>query len=69
MGKKILITGGNRGIGKGLVAGLCENNYVFFSVRDEKKGLETLNVLPKVNTKFIVMDVCCRGKDQNLPYS
>ena len=55
--KKILITGGNRGIGKGLVAGLCENNDVFFSVRDEKKGLETLNVLPKVNTKFIVMDV------------
>ena len=55
--KKILITGGNRGIGKGLVAGLCQNNDVFFSVRDEKRGLETIKALPKGNTKFIIMDV------------
>ena len=40
--KKILITGGNRGIGKGLVAGLCQNNDVFFSVRDQERGLETI---------------------------
>ena len=48
---------GNRGIGKGLVAGLCQNNDVSFSVRDEKKGLETIKALPKGNTKFIIMDV------------
>ena len=55
--KKILITGGNRGIGKGLVSGLCQNNDVFFSVRDEERGLETIKALPKGNTKFIIMDV------------
>ncbi len=55
--RKILVTGGNRGIGKGLVAGLCQNNDVFFSVRDEKRGLETIKELPKGNTKFIIMDV------------
>ena len=34
--KNILITGGNRGIGKGLLLNLCQNHNVF-SVRDEAK--------------------------------
>ena len=57
MKKNILITGGNRGIGKGLLLSLCQNHNVFFSVRDEVKGQETLKSIPKGNTKYIVMDV------------
>ena len=57
MKKNVLITGGNRGIGKGLLSNLCQNHNVFFSVRDESKGKMTLESLPASNAKFIVMDV------------
>ena len=36
--KNIFITGGNRGIGKGLVEIFSENYKVFFSARDENKA-------------------------------
>ena len=57
MKKNILITGGNRGIGKGLLLNLCQNHKVFFSVRNEAKGEGTLKSLPEGSTKYIVMDV------------
>ena len=40
--KNIFITGGNRGIGKGLVNILGKENNVIFSVRRNSKGEETL---------------------------
>ncbi|MFL2997174.1 MAG: SDR family NAD(P)-dependent oxidoreductase [Candidatus Neomarinimicrobiota bacterium] len=55
--KNILITGGNRGIGKGLVKRLCLSHNVIFSVRTEQLGQKTLDSLNDKNAKFIVMDV------------
>ena len=55
--KNILITGGNRGIGKGLVKRLCLSHNVIFSVRTKELGQKTLNSLNDKNAKFIVMDV------------
>tara|TARA_B100001250_G_scaffold409644_1_gene434408 strand:- start:2173 stop:2868 length:696 start_codon:yes stop_codon:yes gene_type:complete len=55
--QNILITGGNRGIGYGLVKRLCHNHNVIFSVRNEQLGQRTLNSLNGKNAKFIVMDV------------
>ena len=40
--KNIFITGGNRGMGKGLVNLLGKDNNIVFSVRDMKKGEKTL---------------------------
>lgn len=57
--KNIIITGGNKGIGFGLVKSLSENHNVIFTVRSKEKGQETLNSLLNVNksTKYVVMDV------------
>jgi len=55
--KTIFITGGNRGIGKGLVAQLCYKHNVIFSVRSNQKGQETLDDLSGCKAKFVVMNV------------
>ena len=55
--KNIFITGGNRGIGKGLVKLLGKDNNVVFSVRDMKKGEDTLKMLKEVKAKYVLLDV------------
>ena len=55
--KNIFISGGNRGIGKGLVKELYGNHNVIFSVRNEQLGLETIKSFNGGNIKFVVMDV------------
>ena len=55
--KNIFITGGNRGIGKGLVKLLGKDNNIVFSVRDIKKGENTLKKLKDVKAKYVLMDV------------
>ena len=56
-GQNIFITGGNRGIGKGLVKELYVNHNVIFSVRNKQLGLETIENFNGGDLKFIVMDV------------
>ena len=55
--KNIFITGGNRGIGKGLVRLLGKDNNIVFSVRDIKKGEDTLKMLKEVKAKYVLLDV------------
>ncbi len=55
--KNIFITGGNRGIGKGLVRLLGKDNNIVFSVRDIKKGEDTLQELRDVKAKYVLLDV------------
>ena len=55
--KNIFITGGNRGIGKGLVKLLGKDNNKVFSVRDIKKGENTLKELKEVKAKYVLLDV------------
>ena len=55
--KNIFITGGNRGIGKGLVKLLGKDNNIVFSVRDIKKGEDTLKELKEVKAKYVLLDV------------
>ena len=55
--QNIFITGGNRGIGLGLLKGLCGSNNVIFSVRDKAKGEQALEGLNNLNADYVVMDV------------
>ena len=55
--KNIFITGGNRGIGKGLVKSLSDGHNVYFSVRDKEKGEKALTELINSSAKYIIMDV------------
>ena len=55
--KNIFITGGNRGIGKGLVSSLSNDHNVYFSVRDKEKGENVINDLTNSSAQYIVMDV------------
>ena len=55
--KNIFITGGNRGIGKGLVNILGKENNVIFSVRTSSKGEETLRYFKNNNLGYVVLDV------------
>ena len=55
--QNIFITGGNRGIGRGLVKELYQNHNVIFSVRSEQIGIETVENFHNKNVKFVVMDV------------
>ena len=55
--KNIFITGGNRGIGKGLVEIFCEDNKVFFSARDEHKAKSVIDSIGNENIDYIIMDV------------
>ena len=55
--QNIFITGGNRGIGLGLLKGLYSSNNVIFSVRDKAKGEKTLEKLKNLDADYVVMDV------------
>ena len=55
--KNIFITGGNRGIGKGLVEIFSENNKVFFSARDEHKAKSVIESIGNENIDYVIMDV------------
>ena len=55
--KNIFITGGNRGIGKGLVEIFCENYKVFFSAREESKAKSVIESIENENINYVIMDV------------
>jgi len=55
--KNIFITGGNRGIGKGLVEIFSKDNKVFFSARDEHKAKSVIDSIGNENIDYIIMDV------------
>ena len=55
--KNIFITGGNRGIGKGLVEIFSKDNKVFFSARDEHKAKSVIDSIGNENIDCIIMDV------------
>ena len=55
--KNIFITGGNRGIGKGLVNILEKENNVIFSVRESAKGEEAIINFKSQKVKYVVLDV------------
>ena len=55
--KNIFITGGNRGIGKGLVNILGRENNVIFSVRESAKGEEAIRNFKSQKVKYVVLDV------------
>tara|TARA_B100000575_G_scaffold191431_1_gene154484 strand:- start:613 stop:1299 length:687 start_codon:yes stop_codon:yes gene_type:complete len=55
--KNIFITGGNRGIGKGLVEIFCENYKVFFSAREESKARSVIESIENENISYVIMDV------------
>tara|TARA_B100000900_G_scaffold40745_1_gene30523 strand:+ start:118 stop:804 length:687 start_codon:yes stop_codon:yes gene_type:complete len=55
--KNIFITGGNRGIGKGLAEIFSENNKVFFSARDEHKAKSVIESIGNENIDYVIMDV------------
>ena len=55
--KNIFITGGNRGIGKGLVEIFSKDNKVFFSARDEQKASSVVASIGSENIDYVTMDV------------
>ncbi len=55
--QNIFITGGNRGIGLGLLKGLSGSNNVIFSVKDKAKGEKTLEEIKNLHADYVVMDV------------
>ena len=55
--KNIFITGGNRGIGKGLVEIFSENYKVFFSAREENKAKSVIESIENENISYVTMDV------------
>ena len=55
--KNVFITGGNRGIGRGLVNILEKDNNVIFSVRESAKGEEVIRDFKSQNVKYVVLDV------------
>ena len=55
--KNIFITGGNRGIGKGLVNILGRDNNVIFSVRESTKGEEAIRDFKSQKVEYVVLDV------------
>ncbi len=55
--KNIFITGGNRGIGKGLVEIFSKDNKVFFSARDEHKAKSVIESIGNKNIDYVIMDV------------
>ena len=55
--KNIFITGGNRGIGKGLVNILGIDNNVIFSVRESAKGEEAIRDFKSQKVEYVVLDV------------
>ncbi|KAB0804809.1 hypothetical protein PPYR_01779 [Photinus pyralis] len=56
-----VVTGGNKGIGYGIVQGLCEkfNGRVYLTCRDEKRGNDSVNQLRQMgfNPLFHQLDI------------
>ena len=63
--KNIFITGGNRGIGKGLVEIFSKNNKVFFTARDKQKARSVLESIGNENIDYVIMDVSDERNVQN----
>lgn len=55
--KNIFITGGNRGIGKGLVEEFSKDNNVIFSARNTEKAQLIIDTLGGKNIDHVIMDV------------
>ena len=55
--KNIFITGGNRGIGKGLVKEFSKDNNVIFSARNTEKAQLIIDTLGGKNIDYVIMDV------------
>ena len=55
--KNIFITGGNRGIGKGLVEIFSEDNKVYYSARDKQKAKSVTESIENDNISYVTMDV------------
>ena len=55
--KNIFITGGNRGIGKGLVEEFSKDNNVIFSARSTEKAQLIIDTLGGENIDYVIMDV------------
>ena len=55
--KNIFITGGNRGIGRGLVEQFSKNNNVIFSARSTEKAQLIIDSLGGKNIDNVIMDV------------
>ena len=57
--KNIIVTGGNKGIGFGLVKELSKDHNVIFTVRSKAKGNQALENLKsrKISSRFVLMDL------------
>ena len=53
--KNIFITGGNRGIGKGLVEEFSKDNNVIFSARNTEKSQLIIDTLGGKNIDYIII--------------
>lgn len=55
--KNIFITGGSRGIGKGLVEQFSKNHKVIFTVRDKNQARLIVDSFENNNADYVIMDV------------
>ena len=55
--KNIFITGGSRGIGKGLVEQFSKNHNVIFTARDKKQARKIVDSFEHDNADYVIMDV------------
>lgn len=55
--KNIFITGGNRGIGRGLVEKFSKDHNVIFSARNTEKAQLIIDTLGGKNIDYVIMDV------------
>ena len=55
--KNIFITGGSRGIGKGLVEQFSRNHKVIFTARDKKQARIIVDSFEHDNADYVIMDV------------
>ena len=63
--KNIFITGGNRGIGRGLVEKFSKDHNVIFSARNKEKAQQINNELARNNIDYVIMDVGDNKSVQN----
>ena len=63
--KSVFITGGNRGIGKGLVEQFSKDHKVIFTTRDPKQAQIIIDSLEYNNAKYVIMDVGDNGSVQD----
>ena len=63
--KNIFITGGSRGIGKGLVEQFSKNHKVIFTVRDKNQARLIVDSFEHNNADYVIMDVGENDSVQN----